>query len=338
MPPENPKEENKKSETPQPVAPHKIVFNAPPHPTVTQSPDISASSHVTDTKKAPSFRSYNYDIQSTVKDKGASLAQIVMAEARKQEQMKQTPLDIAEENQSSSVIKFTLIAIGIVAILGGGALLAYTLLKTKPVEVIPTNLVFNQLIKTEKITPIELPDRYKISLQRLVKDATLANIPISTLVDLQLSDSGSNSQLTSKDLLEIFEANVPESLAISLRPEYALGIHSFEKNSPYIVLITNDYESAYTGMLDWEKTMLVDLGGIFFEPENLAKSTSTDTIDNINFKDKVIKNKDTRVIYDKDGKTAFLWSIINRNIIVITTNADTLEEIIKRMTTSNIVR
>ena len=83
MPPENTENKIGGTTPAQPIAPHKIVFNAPPQPTVTQSPDMTASSHAADTTKTPSFRSYNYDIQSTVKDKGASLAQIVMAEARK---------------------------------------------------------------------------------------------------------------------------------------------------------------------------------------------------------------------------------------------------------------
>lgn len=326
MPPEN----NKR----------KIVFNAPPQPTITQSPDMTASSHATDTKKAPSFRSYNYDIQSTVKDKGASLAQIVMAEARKQEQTKQTPLDIAEQNQSSSIVKITLIAIGIIAIIGGAAVLAFTLIKTKPVETIPTSITFTQLIKTEKIVPIELADTYKLTALQKIKDALLANIPLNTLVDLQLqlANDSTKTPVSLKQFLDIFESRVPDSLAVSLRPEYAFGIHSFSKNTPYIVFIANDYDSAYAGMLDWEKTMLGDIGNIFFDPNDLAKATSTDAVSNINFKDVVLKNKDSRVIYNKDGEIAFLWSIVNRNIIVITSGPDTLEEIIKRMTTSNIVR
>lgn len=340
MPPENTENKIGGTTPAQPIAPHKIVFNAPPQPTVTQSPDMTASSHAADTTKTPSFRSYNYDIQSTVKDKGASLAQIVMAEARKQETTHQTIADVKEQEESSSIIKITLITIGIIAILGGGAVLAYTLLKTKPVEKVITDVSFDQLIKTEKIVALELPDLYKSTALRKIRDELITNVPINSLVDLQLQQVNDTEKnpVSVKTFLDIFESRIPESLDISLRPEYALGIHGLVDNSPYIILITNDYDNAYVGMLEWEKTMLGDIGNIFFEPNNLAKATSTDDISKIGFQDKVLFNKDTRVVYDKDGKTAFLWSIVNRNIIIITTNGDTLQEIVKRMTISNITR
>ena len=56
------------------------------------------------------------------------------------------------------------------------------------------------------------------------------------------------------------------------------------------------------------------------------------------FQDVVIKNKDTRVIKDNDGEIIFLYSVIDKSTVVLTTSQDTFKEIMNRFDKMSVTR
>lgn len=346
MDPEQNKKQNQNKNNEPPVSPPsppphpKIVFNSPPHPKVTKSPDQGASEAQSNVKKStPTIRSYAYDIKSKVRDEGVSLAQIVMAEERKKEETHQTEADITTRDKQGTLLKFMLISIGIIALLGGVAAYLFTIYSRAPVST-NVNTPSPGLIRTEKITPIVLKDGYKTTLLQAVSLLKTSSIPQGTLNDIQFKESVGNENLevNAFRFLVILESKVPETLSRSLLPGYSFGLHSLEKNEPYIILQSESYENAFSGMLEWEKTIIDDIGPLFFTRDDLANPTSTADIGKQNFKDTVIYNKDSRTIVDEENRILMLWSIIDQHSIIITSNSLTLEEIVKRLTTSRIVR
>jgi len=84
------------------------------------------------------------------------------------------------------------------------------------------------------------------------------------------------------------------------------------KDWPILILSIRSYESAFAGMLKWEKTMGQDLSAIF----NSANAGD--------FQDKEIQNHDTRT------NSVLIYSFINRNYLVIVQNEEPLKEIFRR--------
>ncbi len=76
-------------------------------------------------------------------------------------------------------------------------------------------------------------------------------------------------------------------------------------------------------MLEWEKSMARDLFPLFGEANTEFYEKK--------FEDLTIKNKDMRVILDKNREILLLYSFLGRNTIIITTSKDTLDEIINRI-------
>jgi hypothetical protein len=52
----------------------------------------------------------------------------------------------------------------------------------------------------------------------------------------------------------------------------------------------------------------------------------------------VVKNKDTRILRDSHGNTVLLYSFINKETLIITTNEATFNEIYDRLTVSSFKR
>jgi hypothetical protein len=137
-------------------------------------------------------------------------------------------------------------------------------------------------------------------------------------------------------------------------------------------LTNNFFQNAYAGMITWEKTMPDDLVNVFGYADttalpisfaytsptstsalpNFASSTATSSIPSFvyttpissyftiqgSFKDGVIKNKDVRAFTEPDGTILVLYSFVDNNTIVITTDENTLAEIINRLEKQTFIR
>ena len=110
-----------------------------------------------------------------------------------------------------------------------------------------------------------------------------------------------------------------------------LGTYSFDTNALFLILSINDYPSAYAGMLKWEPNILSDIGGLF---EVRAQASTT----KLEFSDEALQNKDLRIVKDLNGNTLFLYSFIDKNTLVLTTNENILTAIMGKYLLSKMVK
>jgi hypothetical protein len=142
-------------------------------------------------------------------------------------------------------------------------------------------------------------------------------------------------------LFSLLQTRASASFIRSLDPQFVLGLHVVNGGEPFLILKTSFYDSTFSGMLDWEKSIAPDLLGIFTKAK---AGTSTDILGekvgdwNDAFEDKVVKNKDTRILRDSHGNTVLLYSFINKETLIITTNEATFNEIYDRLTVSSFKR
>ena len=85
--------------------------------------------------------------------------------------------------------------------------------------------------------------------------------------------------------------------------------------------------------------MAADLGPLFTRTPSptintattpAATSTSTATPASLTFADKIVENRDARVITNQVGDILLLWTFLDHGTILITTNDATLREIVSR--------
>jgi len=141
--------------------------------------------------------------------------------------------------------------------------------------------------------------------------------------------------IPAQTFLSIITPTIPPALLRTVGPEYLLGVHSFDVNQPFLIFSVDSYQGGYAGMLEWERTMQQDFSPLFdYTPTprtTLASSTTARVIESPFF-DAVIENHDARVVRDASGTIIFLWTLLDRSTVLITTNPGTVREVTTRLT------
>ncbi len=126
--------------------------------------------------------------------------------------------------------------------------------------------------------------------------------------------------LTTAEFLSLLNAGVDGTFARALAPEFVLGLRGLPQNRAFLIFKTNYYQTALAGMLQWEDTLFNDAGPLFGQ-----------AIGGVQFADKTIKNRDTRILLDSSGKTLLIWGFANKETIIITTDEDTFTQVIGKL-------
>jgi hypothetical protein len=126
--------------------------------------------------------------------------------------------------------------------------------------------------------------------------------------------------IDSREFLRLIGANPPPELVDALDSKFMLAKFYLTKDWPILILKIRAYDSAFSGMIKWERAIAYDLEEFF----SLSLKPGFD------FQDKEIQNHDTRVLNDKDGNPLLIYSFINRNYLVIATHEEPLKEIFRR--------
>jgi len=94
--------------------------------------------------------------------------------------------------------------------------------------------------------------------------------------------------------------------------------------------VTN-FDTAFGGILQWEADLSEDLAPLFGIPVTESYDPYARTATQIRpafFRDTIIANKSARLLVDAQDDERLLYSFINPNLILITTNADTFNAIL----------
>jgi hypothetical protein len=290
------------------------------------------------------IETYQGDIEKLIENKNVSVVSIAAAEAQRRGI---TPPEASPHEGTGPMVRnILMVAGGIVALTAAALSLLFVFRPAPTVQVaveapspfinVDQTLTFtvpaDQLEHRAAITALET-QRENVSLSLgLVARFLLAESKAATTSDL--------APLGTATVLKALSPNIPDTLVRALdQKNFLLGIHSFDGNQPFLILSTDSYEQAFSGMLSWETSMQGDLAPFFTRtprehiPEEGIASTTPDpsqTFVQTGFIDKIVENHDARVIQNNTGDILLLWTFLDRNTIVVTTNEFTLREIISR--------
>lgn len=292
-------------------------------------------------------RTLKTDTEEAIKLEQMSSVSIALAEQKKKQKYPQ----VEQPADSPKSKKMLAIIISVFLIFAGIATFNFNYLKDK-VSVSPetasveipslitsdhnTELNLNELEKNKMIAPL-----LKIISRTETRPNSIENIFITKNVGLSEKGDGIKKPITSKEFLFLMSSKTPDILMRSLKSEYMIGVHSINGNHPFIILKTESYENSFAGMLVWEKTMARDLEPLLSSNIGMTQNATSakPVIDyGKTFDDVLIKNKDARALRDSNGNTALIYSIPDKETILITDNAETLAELFNRIIRSRTIR
>jgi hypothetical protein len=273
-----------------------------------------------------SLRTYQGDVENAISQNKFSTTSIFLAE---QKRKGAGLLNLDTPKNSDAKNKFFILVGGIMLILGVITVGAVFYIKSKE-EVITIQKTKTLIgFSVEKTIQTNNSTKEKLVTEILAEKKSF-NLPVNSVLYLNTINISGSSE-TAENLLLLMAPRIPPSLARSFDGEYMLGIYSFDTNEPFIILKTEDFASSFSGMLKWEKDMFYDFDKLFSISQNTASSTKQ-------FKDETLRNKDLRILQDNNNKTVLLYSFINKNTLVITTNENILNAIIGKYNINEQIR
>ncbi len=244
------------------------------------------------------------------------------------------------------------VGLGVALVLTATGLLAYVLLRPTPSVTVgqggsaPFMAIDNTqvlVVKPEQFNHATLMQNFEALKEKTTLSLGLVSRLYVVLSSTTIDKNSVPPPVSIQDLITAIAPNIPDSLKRTFDPNYyLLGIHVFDGNEPFLVLKVDSYEQAFSGMLEWERTMSQELSPAFIrtprphtQSELVGVSTSTPdaVVLPTQFKDKIVANHDARALINDQGDILLLWAFIDRTTLVITTNENTLAEIISRRST-----
>ncbi len=304
-------------------------------------------------RPAPTVRTFQSDVANTVKNDDVSVIKIALAEKRRQEKQGNlyAKFDGGEPDRKAVTKKIVIIGIvvGILVVVG---LVGYNFLAkkisllssedtTKPFTSAPATSTPSKTatstkgIQVDVQSIIDVTGKNPNTIASLIKAEREKNIDLGAIRDIKFVEkaNGGNQNLNASRFLSVIQARVDDDLVRALYPQFAFGIYSFRPRDSFMILYVDNYPSSYAGMLAWEQYMEDDLKEIIIRP-TLGTSTKSADI----FVDRVVNNRDARVLFDEDGNYKILYTFFDQRTIIIAPNERVLKEVVLRLTSGKIIR
>ncbi len=286
------------------------------------------------------LETYKGDVEELVQTKNVSVVSIAAAEAQRRKKGGQMEEPAVPHYSLRRAVMLVAGAVLVCAALGA---LGYAALRNAPLPVqAPTQAPFISVDSAQVVTLPAQPTHSAV-MQALTSAKNNVQLSLGLVAWLYptvaSTTAGAEAQgLTGPQIIALLAPDVPQELALTIEPTYLLGVHNYASYQPFLILSVDSYEQAYAGMLAWEPTMHSDLSPLFdYTPSpqlaGTATSSATTTAQFLPtpFKDAVVESHDARVIEDSSGTIEFLWTFLDSNTLVITTNEYTLREVISRL-------
>ncbi len=282
-----------------------------------------------ETSYLPPIRTYKGDVTESIKSGRQSFAGMVMAEGARREQ---AGASIPTQETAPQRKKILFIVGGVLFALFAASIIIFLFLGSEAdaPETLPTipawNPIFTEIDKSAELnqfTENELKNRLEEAKRNTA-------IPIGAVLHvalMKLAEGPTGRQeipITVRELFSALPNDIPPQLLRTLNDSFFVGFHSFRTIAPVLIMQNRFYDGAFLGMLEWERFMLNDLAPLFLVPPVNQQRL---------FEDLIIKNIDIRALKNASGEIILLYSFIDRETIVITTNTETFGEIVNRLRT-----
>ncbi len=273
-------------------------------------------------------RTYLSDMADTVRANDISVIKVALAEQNRNERE-----NIYREAEGSPMKKIFWI-IGGVILIGGSIFGAYYILNEKAKQNVPIQIAKEEaIISYDEISSIDSTDGLADKIITIKKEVTEGSKAGSIkYISISNNVAGVKEKIVTKDLFSSLGFSASSSLVRALSNTFMVGTYSMDKPHLFMIFEIKDYDYAYSGMLEWEKTLVVDFLNLFEIDTNETKLQ----IGGRKWSDLIINNWDSRTFSNENGNVVLYYLFNNKNYLIVTDNKETINEIINKLIVKNI--
>ncbi len=288
------------------------------------------------------LRTFQDDMTELIEKQGTSMNDILLAEQTRRIN-RETQSIVSEKNGTSSFLvqhkRLILLTGGILIIVGALVLFLVFFFETKSGG---TNLIPNTVTKTPSLIPIDT--------ERTISIATLDKKTILEAVEMRrrsITQSlgkvegirfviGTEKQgipITTHTFIQTIAPQLPSTFVRILEPEFFFGITQTGYRETFLIMKIKSFHTGFSTMLDWEPKLLDDLSTLLARLDSAAYRSVTKQGAPVPtmFTDELFKNHSVRVSKDASGATSIIYTLINRDTIVIASSELSLDEALDRL-------
>lgn len=243
-------------------------------------PDSKPVVHMTDVMSKPdslntqnsehkisAIHTFKDDVSTETSKEGFSVTNILLANQKAKNQASQT--EMPKKNNGAWKI-LTALFFGIVIIFVF-SYIGYKTAKTpSQIQAIknPSQKLAGNMLYAEESYLLNIKDKSRTEIYNEIikngQDSKMDNGKIKSIY-LSYTEGTSSVEIKASDFLEIIAPGAPDIIKRNLKDNYVFGFYSYETNHPFIVLKSENYDSAFAGMLEWERGMYADLGETMYK-------------------------------------------------------------------------
>ena len=300
---------------------------------ISNETDITAPPIPETKKDLKTVHTYASDMADAIKQNQGSVVKIAIAEQKRREQETANKNPKTTQNTLYIIAGIAIVCIGCIFVIA-----VFLIQQPKTVPLQQTVLANPTLVRVDTHTTIPIDGLYRTDLEnRIITESQKLQPIINSLTsfDLTTGTGAQISPITTQTLFFQAQWGAPDALIRSFDPEFTLGLHTYNGTAMFLLLKTNAYQTAFAGMLDWEHALFDDTYQLF----GIDVSGANQNLFNQKFKDRVIVNQDTRALVDANNTPVLFYAFLGeqKNLLIITTKADTLKEVVDRLGTSSVI-
>lgn len=283
------------------------------------------------------LRTFQGDMAEMLQEKKSSVATVAIAEQKKRLAHNELSPSEKAENRSAR-IRVVVMIFSVLLILAGLSAITYLVISKLPNSPLSVPFPPTPLLPSERSIEIQNPTSRTEMLSALNNLHSQVALTPGQIENIFFSVAGATTSekrlLTAQEFFARSETKAPAAFIRSLEPTFMFGFHMNTAQDSFLFLQTTSFQIAFAGMLDWEATLLSDLGPFI---EQLQSTTSISP-QNSSFKDELLDSKDVRVLRNDDGSIRLIYSFLDRSTLVITSSATTMKEVQNRYNAGKLAR
>ena len=307
---------------------HMQGISAPANPAISSLEKL-VSLRTSETKMSPpvaAVETMRKDVLEGIKSKQISLANIAIAEQELRRRREQQAYLNQTRRWQNLVVGLGLIFV----LLGGTVMSYYAFFHESAEEPVPETVADREYLVT--------PDKEKIVDARGFSERDVRNEfesavrsatePVKSITVIVFSMGENNKMLPAKDLLAALFPNTPDKLLRNIGDKYMAGFYTGEsRNHGFLALSIDSFENALEGTREWER---MDFSRAY---ELLTTLNASPDESGLEWHDASIRNTDVRVLEDPVRDTYLVYSFLDRETLVFTTDKTAFVEILARFRT-----
>ncbi len=265
-----------------------------------------------DKEGLPVIHTYASDIASAVKQKEGTVVSIAMAEEKRRSTVE------GELKSGTNKNKFFIIAGAVLLVLTIGIVYIAFVGKKTPINItpstelpVPPGLATSDVNVAVDLTNAKTKEVVEKTIEDGLNSLEVGSSKIGRIYFFETLPAG-KSYVAPLKLFEKMKWRVPGRLARAVLPIYTVGVvNTAGEETPFMLVEADSFDTAFSGMLEWEKYLFDDFENIF----SLTRP-SADRARVVEFQDKVIQNQNARVVISDTGGIVFYYALIGNKVLI----------------------